>query len=196
MLPIFSFAKTSIQALKWPNTSLTVFPHIDSFRPWIVSAHLCTVTFRFPNSKKNSFRGNYMRKYGIYVVSIRAQMCTMLFLIKLDTAPQYIRLLVRGPSLTTLTRRGRFTYNSKWILSTMSTGGCRKWAKKVNVVKERTLKARSMFIAKVIKWYMSTCGEYQWHTYKAKRLWIRPCTWRFKGNIVHNLQSLIVHITK
>jgi hypothetical protein len=25
---------------------------------------LCTETFGFPNSKKNSFRGNYMRKYG------------------------------------------------------------------------------------------------------------------------------------
>ena len=25
---------------------------------------LCTVTFRFPNSKKNSFRGNCMRKYS------------------------------------------------------------------------------------------------------------------------------------
>ena len=25
----------------------------------------CTVTFRFPISKKNSFRGNYMRKYGM-----------------------------------------------------------------------------------------------------------------------------------
>ena len=50
-----------------------------SFRPWIVSSlkyfphiyvlwhlALCIVTFGFPNSKKNSFRGNYMRKYGIY----------------------------------------------------------------------------------------------------------------------------------
>ena len=27
---------------------------------------LRTVTFGFQNSKKNSFRGNYMRKYGIY----------------------------------------------------------------------------------------------------------------------------------
>ena len=36
----------------------TVFPHI-------VSAPLCTVTFGFPISKKNSFRGKYMRKYGI-----------------------------------------------------------------------------------------------------------------------------------
>ena len=27
-------------------------------------ALVCTVTFGFPNSKKNSFRGNYMRKYG------------------------------------------------------------------------------------------------------------------------------------
>jgi hypothetical protein len=25
------------------------------------------VTFGFPNSKKNSFRGNYMRKYGISI---------------------------------------------------------------------------------------------------------------------------------
>ena len=38
----------------------TVFPHI-------VSAPLCTVTFGFPNSKKNSFRGNYMRKYGSFL---------------------------------------------------------------------------------------------------------------------------------
>ena len=29
-------------------------------------AILCAVTFGFPNSKKNSFRGNYMRKYGSY----------------------------------------------------------------------------------------------------------------------------------
>ena len=36
-----------------------------SFHPWIVSAHLCTVTFGFPNSKKYSFRRNYMRKYGM-----------------------------------------------------------------------------------------------------------------------------------
>ena len=35
--------------------SITVFPHI-------VSAHLCTVTFGFPNPKRSSFRGNYMRK--------------------------------------------------------------------------------------------------------------------------------------
>ena len=41
-----------------------------SFRPWIVSAHLCTVTFEFPNSKKNSFRGNYMRKYGISIIAV------------------------------------------------------------------------------------------------------------------------------
>ena len=27
---------------------------------------LCALTFGFPNSKKNSFRGNYMRKYGTY----------------------------------------------------------------------------------------------------------------------------------
>ena len=29
------------------------------------------VTFGFPNSKKNSFRGNYMRKYGIYKTGIK-----------------------------------------------------------------------------------------------------------------------------
>ena len=51
-----------------------------SFRPWIVSSleyflhlyvlwplALYTVTFAFPNSKKNSFRGSYMRKYARYV---------------------------------------------------------------------------------------------------------------------------------
>ena len=27
---------------------------------------LCTVTFGFPNSKKNIFFGNYMKKYGTY----------------------------------------------------------------------------------------------------------------------------------
>ena len=27
---------------------------------------LCIMTFGFPNSKNNSFRGNYMRKYGIF----------------------------------------------------------------------------------------------------------------------------------
>ena len=26
------------------------------------------VTFGFPNSKKNNFRGNYMRKYGILIL--------------------------------------------------------------------------------------------------------------------------------
>ena len=29
------------------------------------------VTFGFPNSKKNSFRGNYLRKYGIYKTGIK-----------------------------------------------------------------------------------------------------------------------------
>ena len=33
-----------------------------SYVPWPLV--LCTVTFGFPNPKKNSFRGNYMRKYG------------------------------------------------------------------------------------------------------------------------------------
>jgi hypothetical protein len=28
---------------------------------------LYTVTFGFPNPKKNSFRGNYMRKYGSFL---------------------------------------------------------------------------------------------------------------------------------
>ena len=41
-----------------------------SLGPWIVSAHLCNVTFGLmycdPSPKKNSFRGNYMRKYGIW----------------------------------------------------------------------------------------------------------------------------------
>ena len=39
----------------------------NSFRPWIVSSLLCTVTkgWRYirPNSKKNSFCGNYSQKY-------------------------------------------------------------------------------------------------------------------------------------
>ena len=35
-----------------------------SFRPWIVSTHLSTMILGFPNSKKNSFRENYMRKYS------------------------------------------------------------------------------------------------------------------------------------
>ena len=30
-----------------------------------IALHLFTVTFGFPNSKKNSFRGNYIRKYSI-----------------------------------------------------------------------------------------------------------------------------------
>ena len=44
---------------------------MNSFLPGIVSTHLFTVTFclmycrfGFPNSKKNSLRGNYMRKYS------------------------------------------------------------------------------------------------------------------------------------
>ena len=43
-----------------------------SFCPWIVSARLCTVTFGLmycdlwiSKFKKNSFHGNYIRKYGI-----------------------------------------------------------------------------------------------------------------------------------
>ena len=39
---------------------------------------------------------------------IELKLCSMFFLIKLDTAPQYILHHVRGRSLTTLTRRGRF----------------------------------------------------------------------------------------
>ena len=31
---------------------------------------LCTVTFGFRNSKKNSFRGNFMRKYGMLLLRI------------------------------------------------------------------------------------------------------------------------------
>ena len=37
----------------------------NSFLPWIVSALLCRSQYIRPNSKKNSFRGNYSRKYGI-----------------------------------------------------------------------------------------------------------------------------------
>ena len=40
-----------------------------SFLPWIVSSHSCTVIFGLMYcalfTKRNSFRGNYMRKYGI-----------------------------------------------------------------------------------------------------------------------------------
>ena len=43
----------------------------------MVSAHLCTMTFGFPNSKKNSFHGNYMRKYGILSFSLW-QKCILL----------------------------------------------------------------------------------------------------------------------
>jgi hypothetical protein len=45
----------------WIVSSLEYFPHIYVLWPLA----LCTVTFGFPSSKKNSFRGNYMRKYGI-----------------------------------------------------------------------------------------------------------------------------------
>ena len=31
---------------------------------------LCTVTFEFTNSKKNSFRGNYSRKYGMLICTL------------------------------------------------------------------------------------------------------------------------------
>ena len=41
--------------------ALEQFSHIYVLWPLA----LCTVTFGFPNSKKNSFRGNYMRKYGM-----------------------------------------------------------------------------------------------------------------------------------
>ena len=46
----------------WIVSSLEQFPHIYVLWPLV----LCTVTFGFPNSKKNSFRGNYMRKYVKY----------------------------------------------------------------------------------------------------------------------------------
>ena len=49
---------------------LILFPPLNSFLQWIVSAHSCTVTFGFPNSKKNSFSGNYMRKYGICILKL------------------------------------------------------------------------------------------------------------------------------
>ena len=44
-------------------SSLEQFPHIYVLWPLA----LCTVTFGFSNSKKNSFRGNYMRKYGSHL---------------------------------------------------------------------------------------------------------------------------------
>ena len=46
----------------WIISSLEYFPHICVLWPLA----LCTVTFGFPKSRKNSFRGNYMRKYGSY----------------------------------------------------------------------------------------------------------------------------------
>ena len=49
---------------------LISFPPLNSCLPWIVSAPFCTVTFGFPNSKKNSCRGNYMRKYGMYLCAV------------------------------------------------------------------------------------------------------------------------------
>ena len=44
----------------WILSSLEYFPHLYVLWPLA----LCNVTFRFPSSKKNSFRRNYMRKYG------------------------------------------------------------------------------------------------------------------------------------
>ena len=61
---IVSFINTQLK-LNLPYF-LIWFPPTNSFLPWIVSAPLFTVTFGFPNSKKNCFRGNYMRKYGIF----------------------------------------------------------------------------------------------------------------------------------
>ena len=64
-----------MQPYERPNKSaVTKNYRISSyiFRPFIVSTHFCPVTFGlmycdlgFPNSKKNSFCGNYMRKYGM-----------------------------------------------------------------------------------------------------------------------------------
>ena len=34
------------------------------------------MTFGFPNPNKNSFRGNYMRKYGIYTFFVRSSLTT------------------------------------------------------------------------------------------------------------------------
>ena len=66
---------TCFNLTKEKNPIYTIFPH-KCFLPWIVSTHLCTVwplafctvTFGFPNAKKNSFHGNYMRKYGSPIV--------------------------------------------------------------------------------------------------------------------------------
>ena len=46
----------------WILSSLEYFPHLYVLWPLA----LCTVTFGIQSSKKNSFRGNYMRKYGIH----------------------------------------------------------------------------------------------------------------------------------
>ena len=45
-----------------------------SFLPWIVSAHLFTVTFGYP--KKNIFRENYKRKHGIQIFCSVARLGT------------------------------------------------------------------------------------------------------------------------
>jgi hypothetical protein len=67
----------------------------NSFLPWIVSAHLCTVTFGFPLSKKNSFRGNYSRKYGIYKVELLSENCMKRTNYKVAHPPMHFELHFR-----------------------------------------------------------------------------------------------------
>ena len=71
----------------------SVFPHIVS-SPWIVSSsseETIQITLRkvisneeiiwnfqaFMNSKKNSCHGNFMMKYGTYIVNIYTVFCTL-----------------------------------------------------------------------------------------------------------------------
>ena len=60
------------------NANYHIFSY--SFCPWIVSEHLCTVTFGFmycdlwiSKFKKNSFCRNYMKKCGIWIVDLRGK---------------------------------------------------------------------------------------------------------------------------
>ena len=53
------------QLYRISSYSFRTFMYCDLWPYILWPLALCTVTFGFPNSKKNSFRGNYMRKYGM-----------------------------------------------------------------------------------------------------------------------------------
>ena len=60
---------------------------------------VCTATFGFPNSKKNSFRGNYMRKYGILFINKVRTYVHMQFFSSISGNPVTTATSIRGPNI-------------------------------------------------------------------------------------------------